>query len=300
MSQIQEGQNRAVEAVVQKIVVYLIIIAAALVAGYYLSIALVPTPKVGIMNLTSQVDGRLASVMAQEIHYAINADDIKSIVLVVDSPGGSASAGHDIYFQVRELRESKPVIVSVDSLAASAAYQVAIAGNEIYAKQASLVGNIGLIVGLPQPETLSERFITTGPFKATAFSATGIVQQLDLLYADFRDSVVAERSAAPNPLKLTPDQVVTGEIWVGLEAKKIGIIDEIGSSLDAIYRAAELANLEHYEIVDVRDEYLASLEDGPRASALELYAELESAPEFDLTDQETRWPTLYQLYIPLE
>jgi hypothetical protein len=74
----------------------------------------------------------------------------------------------------------------------------------------------------------------------------------------------------------------------------------VGSSLDAIYRAAELANLEHYEIVDVRDEYLASLDDGPQAAALELYAELETEPEFDLTGQETRWPTLYQLYIPLE
>jgi ClpP class serine protease len=123
---------------------------------------------------------------------------------------------------------------------------------------------------------------------------------LDLLHADFRDSVVAERSKAPNPLKLTPEEVATGEIWVGVEAKEYGLIDELGSQLDAIERAAELANLENYEIVSVRDEFVASLTDGELISALEMYEELEAQPEFDLTSEETEWPTFYQLYIPLE
>jgi protease-4 len=188
----------------------------------------------------------------------------------------------------------------MDSLAASAAYQIAIGGNEIYAKPATLVGNIGVIVGLPQPEVLSERFITTGPFKATAFSATGIVQKLDLLYADFRDSVVAERLAAPNPLKLDPDQVATGEIWVGLEAKEFGLIDEIGSLLDAIDRAGELANVENYEVVDVRDEFLSSLDEDTLISVSKQYEALDTMPEIDLTSQESQWPMLYQIYIPLE
>jgi protease-4 len=300
MSLNQEGQSRSVEATVQKIVLYLIIIALALVGGYYLAVALVPTPKIGIINLQTQINGLVAEVTAQQIKYAIESDDIKGVVLVVNSPGGSASAGHDIYYQVRKLRDAKPVVVSMDSLAASAAYQIAIGGNEIYAKPATLVGNIGVIVGLPQPEVLSERFITTGPFKATAFSATGIVQKLDLLYADFRDSVVAERLAAPNPLKLDPDQVATGEIWVGLEAKEFGLIDEIGSLLDAIDRAGELANVENYEVVDVRDEFLSSLDEDTLISVSKQYEALDTMPEIDLTSQESQWPMLYQIYIPLE
>ncbi|RMF02011.1 MAG: S49 family peptidase [Chloroflexi bacterium] len=284
----------------QTIVIFVLVIIGALIAGYYLSTTLIPKPKIGIINLQTQVGERLEEAMTEEINYARNADDIKAVVLLINSPGGSASAGHDIYYQVRKLRNEKPVIASMDGLAASAAYQIGVAANEIYAKPASLVGNVGVIMGQPQPETLSERFTTTGPFKATGGSATAFLQKLDLLHADFRDSVVAERSQAPNPLKLLPDQVATGEIWIGIEAKDYGLIDEIGSTLDAIDRAAELAGLDNYDVVQVRDEYLASLEGSRLQSALKTYEALDAEPEFDLSSESQNWPSFYQLYIPLE
>jgi signal peptide peptidase SppA len=301
MNQTHES-GKSVESLVQKVVIGFVTIAVALVAGYYLAVALIPTPKIGIIYLDTQVGGPTVEAMSQEINYARKARDIKGIVLMVNSPGGGASSGHDIYYQLRKLRAEKPIVASVDILAASAAYQIAVAATEIYAKPASFIGNIGVIVGLPAPETLSEQFITTGPFKATAFNATGIVQKLDLLYANFRDSVVAERLAAPNPLKLDPDAVATGELWVGLEAKEHGLIDEIGSKLDAIDRAAELANLKNYEVVNVRDEYLASLIANPAQyqAALKVYEELDAQPEIDLSAENADWPSFYQLYIPLE
>ena len=301
MNQTHEG-GKSVESLVQKVVLYFIAITVALVAGYYLAVALIPTPKIGIIYLDTQVGGPLVEAMSQEINYARKARDIKGVVLMVNSPGGGASSGHDIYYQMRKLRDEKPVVASVDILAASAAYQIAVAATEIYAKPASFIGNIGVIVGLPAPETLSEQFITTGPFKATAFNATGIVQKLDLLYANFRDSVVTERLAAPNPLKLDPDAVATGELWVGLEAKEHGLIDEIGSKLDAIDRAAELAGLKNYEVVNVRDEYLASLTANPAQyqAALKVYEKLDAQPEIDLSAENADWPSFYQLYIPLE
>ncbi len=301
MNQTYEG-GKSVESLVQKVVLYFIAITVALVAGYYLAVALIPTPKIGIIYLDTQVGGPLVEAMSQEINYARKARDIKGVVLMVNSPGGGASSGHDIYYQLRKLRAEKPVVASVDILAASAAYQIAVAATEIYAKPASFIGNIGVIVGLPAPETLSEQFITTGPFKATAFNATGIVQKLDLLYANFRDSVVTERLAAPNPLKLDPDEVATGELWVGLEAKEHGLIDEIGSKLDAIDRAAELAGLRNYEVVNVRDEYLASVTANPAQyqAALKVYEKLDAQPEIDLSAENADWPSFYQLYIPLE
>jgi signal peptide peptidase SppA len=294
--------GKSIEPQAQKVALYLIALAVALVAGFYLAVALIPTPKIGIIYLDTQVGGPTVEAMSQEINYARKARDIKGIVLMINSPGGGASSGHDIYYQMRKLRDEKPVVASVDVLAASAAYQIAVAATEIYAKPASFIGNIGVIVGLPAPETLSEQFITTGPFKATAFNATGIVQKLDLLYANFRDSVVTERSVARNPLKLKPDQVATGELWVGLEAKEHGLIDEIGSKLDAIDRAAELANLKNYEVVNVRDEYLASLKDNPTQyeAALKVYEALDAQPEIDLSAENSDWPSFYQLYIPLE
>ena len=282
------------------IVVAVLVIIGAIIAGYYLSVALVPKPKIGVIDLQAQVTGLLAEAMANEIDYARKADDIKGVVLIVNSPGGSASAGHDIYYMMRSLREEKPIVASLDTLAASAAYQIGVAANEMYAKPASIIGNVGVIMGQPEPETLSERFVTTGPFKATGGSATSYLQKLDLLHADFRDSVVAERSQAPNQLKLSPDEVATGEIWIGIEAKEHGIIDELGSRLDAIDRVAEMAGLTDYEVVNVREEYLASLADDNLQSAMTLYEQLVSEVDLDLTSESTRWPSFYQIYIPLE
>lgn len=301
MTQTNES-GKSIEPLAQKVILYSIALVVALVAGYYLAVALIPTPKIGIIYLDTQVGGPTVEAMSQEINYARKARDIKGVVLMVNSPGGGASSGHDIYYQMRKLRDEKPVVASVDVLAASAAYQIAVAATEIYAKPASFIGNIGVIVGLPAPETLSEQFITTGPFKATAFNATGIVQKLDLLYANFRDSVVTERSVAPNPLKLEPDEVATGELWVGLEAEEHGLIDAIGSKLDAIDRAAELANLKNYEVVNVRDEYLSSLADNPTQyeAALKVYEALDAQPEIDLSAENSDWPSFYQLYVPLE
>ena len=307
MSEVQEKEATPQEETPKKkshvaltVTAFIVVIALALVGGYYLSQELVPEPKIGIIELNTQVTGSLAEAMAREINYARSADDIKGVVMVINSPGGSASAGHDIYYQVRKLREEKPVIASMDTLAASAAYQIGVAANEIYAKPASIIGNVGVIMGQPQPETLSERFLTTGPFKSTGGSATSYLQKLDMLHADFRDSVVAERSQAPNPLTLDPDQVATGEIWIGIEALEYGIIDELGSVLDAIDRTAEIAGLENYEVVDVRESYLASLEDAELSAALELYEEVKNQPEFDMGTDTTKWPAFYQIYVPLE
>ena len=280
--------------------IFIIVIAAVLVGAYYLSTALIPTPKVGIISVEGTIGGAFVETMSREIDYALKADDIKSVVLVINSPGGAAYAGHDIYYQLRKLREVKPVVASMEGLAASAAYQIGVAANEIYAKPASLVGNVGVIVGQPSPETLSERFITTGPFKATGFSETSMLQKLDLLHADFRDSVVAERSAAPNALKLTGDELATGEMWIGIEAKEYGLIDELGSTLEAVNRAAELAGLNNYDVVDVRDEYLASLEGFELELAQQLYEEAKNRPDFNLTAEPVEYPSFYQLYIPLE
>src|SRR5262245_4462107 len=116
----------------QTIALYVLGIILALVAGYYLSTLLIPTPKIGIINLQTQVGGALTEVMSREINYARQASDIKGVVLVINSPGGGAAAGHDIYYQIRKLREDKPVIASMDGLAASAAYQIGVGANEIY------------------------------------------------------------------------------------------------------------------------------------------------------------------------
>jgi protease IV len=295
-----EQGSEAREALVRKVILFLTAIALVVVGSYFLAVALIPTPKVGIIEMQASINGFLAERMASEIDFAINARDIKAVVLVVDSPGGGAAAGNDVYFQVRRLREHKPVVVSIDSLAASGAYQVSVAANEIYAKPASIVGNVGVVFRQPSPETLDEQLITTGPFKNTGSSATSFLQILQLIFVDFRDTVVTERLAAPNPLKMAPEDMATGAVWVGLQAKELGLIDELGSRLDAIDAAARLANLQKFEVIDVRDAYLASLEGSRLQTALDFYAMIDTQAEFDLSSQRNAWPAIYELYIPLE
>ena len=287
------------------IVISVLLLVAALIGGYFLATALIPSPKIGVLRVQSQVSGILAEIMSREITYARDRDDIKGVLLIINSPGGGAASGHDIYYQIRKLRDEKPVVASMDSLAASAAYQIGVGANEIYAKPATFVGNVGVITGLGQPETLSEQFITTGPFKTTGGSPTSFLQKLDMLHADFRDSVVAERQNARNPLKISPEQLATGEIWIGVEAKEYGLIDEIGSVLDATDRVAELAGLKNYEVIDIREELLADLQETSTAqyqAMTDLYAKLDAQPEeFDITAAESsQWPAFYEIYIPLE
>jgi protease-4 len=300
MSQTKQ-EDWSAKTLLLTVVIFVVVIAVALAAGYFLSEALVPTPKIAVLYIDTQVTNLLSEAVERQVNYALKAPDIKGVVLAINSPGGGASSGHDIYLQILKLREEKPVVASVDIGAFSAAYQIAVAANEIYAKPASFVGNVGVIMGAPQPEVLSERFITTGPFKSTGGSATSVLAKQDLLYADFRDTVVAERSGSPNALNMSPDELATGEIWVGIEAMEYGLIDEIGSRLDAADAAAEMAGVKNYEIVSLRDEYLASLNATALIAAEDLFAELESQPKLDLTTSEAlEYPTFYQIYIPLE
>ncbi|MBN1221051.1 MAG: S49 family peptidase [Anaerolineae bacterium] len=300
MSENHEERGKSSQSLLRTIIIYVVVLAIALVGGYYLAMALIPTPKIAVLDLDTQVTNELSAVMERQIDYALKARDIKGVILAINSPGGGASAGHDIYFQVRKLRAEKPVVASVDIGAFSAAYQIAVAANEIYAKPASFVGNVGIIMGQPSPETLSEQYITTGPFKSTGGSATSMLQKENLLFEDFRDSVIAERSKAPNPLNISPDELATGEIWVGIEAMEYGLIDALGSKLDAADAVARMAGLKNYQLVNLRQEYLASLDEEKQAAALALFEELENQPKFDLSNADLEWPAFYQLYIPLE
>jgi protease-4 len=303
MSQTNQEQGRSVKTILFTIVIFIVVIAIALVAGYYLAEQLTPTPKIAVLDVDTQVTNLLSQLTERQINYALNAPDIKGVVVAINSPGGGASAGHDIYFQLLKLREEKPVVASVDIGAFSAAYQIAVATNEIYGKPASFVGNVGVIMGSPRPEQLSENVITTGPFKSTGGSASSVLQKQDLLYFDFRDTVIAERSGAPNEWtedKLPADKLASGEIWVGVEAMEYGLIDNIGSKLDAADAVAEMAGIRNYQLVNLRDEYLDSLTDTALTSNIELFEQLDNQAKIDLSNAEYEWPTFYQLYIPLE
>ena len=192
------------------------------------------------------------------------------------------------------------MVASVDIGAFSAAYQISVAATKIYAKPASFVGNVGVIMGQPGVDVLSEEYTTTGPYKSIGASATGVLQKQDLIFNDFRDTVVAERSAASNPLKISREQLSTGEIWVGIEGMEYGLIDALGSKLDATNEVARLAGLRNYQVVDLWQEYVSSLGEDEALLAANLLTALKNQPKFDMSSHQERWPSFYEIYIPLE
>jgi protease-4 len=148
---------------------------------------------------------------------------------------------------VLKLREKKPVIASVGELAASGAYYVAAAAERIYAKPASAVGNVGVISFLPEPDIMYEELITTGPFKLSGGPQVEYIRQMELLKETFLAAILAQRE---DRLKVGPEVLSRGEIYLGLQAQQMGIVDEIGSQGDAVAAAARLAQVRRYTTVD--------------------------------------------------
>ena len=135
---------------------------------------------VGVVEIYGVMDESMGRMAIENLERWADNNSIKAIVIHVNSGGGGAAISQEIYDAILRARDEKPVVASMDVLAASAAYQIGVAANEIYAKPASIIGNVGVIMGQPSPEVLSERFITTGPFKSTGGTATTYLQKLDL------------------------------------------------------------------------------------------------------------------------
>jgi protease-4 len=218
-----------------------------LAAGILLSLYLIPTPQVAVIRIEGDIWGYYTSYLADALEQVANDRAVHAVVLDISSPGGEVTASEDMYFSVLSLREKKPVVATIDEMAASGAYYIASAAGEIYAKPASAVGNVGVISYLPEPDLVDEQLITTGPFKLSGSPQVSYVRQLEMLKQTFLAAILAQRA---DRLQVGPEVISRGEVYLGLEAQKMGLIDEIGSQTDAVAAAAHLARLRHYTVVD--------------------------------------------------
>ena len=142
-----------------------VVIVVPLALSLFLASRLIPEPKVGIIRLNYEIAAETANEVTRQLNYARNDDSVKAVVLVINSPGGSAAYSEELYLSVLETRKVKPVIATVDLLAASGGYFMAAAADEIYAKPTSYVGSIGVIAQLPGQVFIDDLTITTGPYK---------------------------------------------------------------------------------------------------------------------------------------
>ena len=223
-----------------------------LALGYLISIAVIPKPDVAVLTISGTiVDQAYTDNILDALGNARESNNIKAVVLRIDSPGGGVGAVEQIYLDLLRLRLQKPVVASIGTVAASGGYYIAVASNFIYAESASIIGSIGASVSLPKPERLEEDVATSGPFKATGGTRRKSVTYLEMIKQEFIEAVVSQREER---LRLSNEELSRAEIYLGSEGLRYGLIDDIGTRTAAIEKAASLAGLRNYGVTQFRIE----------------------------------------------
>lgn len=241
------------------LLLFLLAIVLPLGLGIFLAPRAVPAPRVGIIRLYYDINPSTAQEFKAQLETARRDPSVQAVVVVIDSPGGTASDSEEIFLDMLATRREMPVIASVDFLAASGAYYIAVGADEIYAKTGSAIGSIGVIGVLPGPSFIEDDVYTTGPFKSSAFSRDARARQVETLKFSFLNAVSTGRG---DRLQVDEDFLSRAEIYNGVQAMQYGMIDGVISTEEAVGRAAELAGLRNYETVELYElTYLSEEED---------------------------------------
>lgn len=195
-----------------------------------------------------------SDAIVHAIEEARDDDDVKAIVVRVDSPGGSGAASDLIYRALTLAREKKPVVISMGSAAASGGYYVAIGGQSIWAEPTTVTGSIGVfglkpdVSGLMEKLGVTEETLKRGE-RSDLFSFTrswsasdqaAMQHHVDSFYSGFIGLVAAERKMKREDV----DAIARGRIWSGADAKARGLVDQLGGLDEAIADARHRAGLE--------------------------------------------------------
>ncbi|MCX6488260.1 MAG: signal peptide peptidase SppA [Mycobacterium sp.] len=217
-------------------------------------------------------------------------DDVKAVVLRVDSPGGSVSASETIWREVCRVRAAgKPVVASMGSVAASGGYYVAMAAEVIVANPATITGSIGVITGKLVARELKDRlgvgseplrtnvnadaWSVNSPFTAEQYDM--VETEANLFYDDFVRRVAEARKMSVEDVGI----VARGRVWTGADAIERGLIDELGGLRTAVRRAKVLAGLDIDATIHLVDYPGSSVLDflRPKASSQPAAASLPDA-----------------------
>ncbi|EGK87197.1 signal peptide peptidase SppA [Microcoleus vaginatus PCC 9802] len=191
--------------------------------------------------------------IAKEMRKIREDDDVKAVVLRVNSPGGSATAAEVIGREVMLTGKKKPVIVSMGNLAASGGYWISMGSSRIFAEPNTITGSIGVFGMLFNAEKLAaNNGLTWDVVKTARFADTNTVSRpknpqelaniqriVDRIYDRFITKVATSRKLPKNKVQ----EIAQGRVWSGTAAKQLGLVDEIGGLEDAVREAAKQAKL---------------------------------------------------------
>ena len=195
--------------------------------------------------------------MVPDLEALMNDDDVKAVVLRVNSPGGSAYASEQIWRAVTRLKAKKPVVVSMGTYAASGGYYISCAANYIYAEPTTLTGSIGIFgmfpdvsglltdkLGLKFDQVKTNKYSNFGtssrPFNEEEM--TYLTNMVDRGYKTFTKRVSDGRKIPVERVY----EIAEGRVWLGQDALKIKLVDGIGGIDQAVAKAAELAKVKEY------------------------------------------------------
>jgi protease-4 len=190
-------------------------------------------------------------------------DDVKAVVLRVNSPGGSGYVSEQIWKQVKELKESKTIVVSMGNVAASGGYYISCAANRIISEANTLTGSIGVFGIFPNATGLFDKLdVTTDVVKTNVYADFGDISRpmrsdektlMQGYIERFYDLFLTRCSDGRGMTKEAIDKIAQGRVWTGEQALEIGLVDELGDLDRAIVVAAELADLTDYDVKTVSE-----------------------------------------------
>ncbi len=209
-------------------------------------------------SLIQQEHSIVANTVCKDLEKLANDDDVKAVVLRVNSPGGSAYASEQIWHAVQMLKAKKPVVVSMGGYAASGGYYISCGANYIYSEPTTVTGSIGIFgMFLDASGLLTEKLgVKFDEVKTNKHAAFGTMarpfneEEMALLdqyigrgYELFRKRVADGRKLSVDAV----EEIAQGRVWLGNDALGIKLVDAIGSMDDAVKKAAQLAKLSEYK-----------------------------------------------------
>ncbi len=209
-------------------------------------------------SLTEQGHNIVANTVCKDLEKLANNDDVKAVVLRVNSPGGSAYASEQIWHAIQMLKAKKPVVVSMGGYAASGGYYISCGANYIYTEPTTVTGSIGIFGMFADfsgllTEKLGVKFDEVKTNKHAAFGTIArpfneeemalLDQYIGRGYELFRKRVADGRKLSIDAV----EEIAQGRVWLGNDALGIKLVDAIGSMDDAVKKAAQLAKLSEYK-----------------------------------------------------
>lgn len=230
------------------------------IAIYYAYGDIVQSEKVSLLGGGSHCI--VSSTVCSDLKDLMDDDDVKAVVIRVNSGGGDAFASEQIWHQVMELKKKKPVVVSMGGYAASGAYYMSAPASWIVAQPTTLTGSIGIIAVFPDmsglvtqklgvkfDEVKTNRNSTFGNLMARPFNEeeTAVMQQyVNRGYQLFRKRVADGRRLPVESV----EKIAQGRVWLGADAIGLKLVDQLGGLNDAVAKAAKLAKLGEYYTMD--------------------------------------------------